>query len=170
MLDLHNKGWICKLSSHRKNSTCLQSTLSDNVSLFSKTIAMTFTWVPEGKYYTPPSIFEFPNNRREKQIFIKPNSPVEKRGWPIIASDVSPEYVHKESEILHLVWMWSGFLCEQLTWPLSGSCWCVESRGFWHSCRYPPRLHIPPCPAWHPARCSSRCGLPPHWQTKKSFP
>lgn len=72
MSDLHNKGWICKLSSHLKNSACLCSTPRDNVSLFSKSIAMTFTWVPEGEHdNTPLSLFEFPNNRREKQMFKK---------------------------------------------------------------------------------------------------
>lgn len=72
-------------------------------------------------------------------------------------------------EIFDLVWMWSGFSAVQLTWPLSGSCWCVESRGFWHSCRYPPRLHTRPCPTWHPAQCSSQCGPPPHCHTKNIF-
>lgn len=45
----------------------------------------------------------------------------------------------------------------------SGSCWCVGSRGSWHSCRCPPLLHTRPYPAWHPGQCSSRSCLPPCW-------
>lgn len=66
--------------------------------------------------------------------------------------------------------MWHSYeaVPEAVRWssPLSGSCWCVASRAFWHSCIYPPRLRTRPCPTWRPTRCSSRCGPPRHCHTK----